>query len=270
MGLFRTFAVVATLALSTASQALLMTAAPLEDEAEAQDLYGPIAAMLSASLGTEVTFEHSRDWQYFSKQIQSGSYDIILAPPHIAAYQTSYNSVASMSLLVRLPGQLQYHVIVKGDSTKDKLSKLQSSRICMLPSPSYSGVILMKQFKNPVSQPTIVEVRGGYDDVYIKFQKKRCHAAVVDNNTYARLTAAGEDVKSIYTTLSSPNFGLTVSQLVQPADRTLIIQTLQSPEASEKLETLFVKYSAGQAPFIDTNNSDYEKFNFLPDSVWGW
>lgn len=271
MGITKSIVAAGSLLLSTSSYAaLLFTSSPLEEPQAAEALYEPMAQIFSDALGIDVSFEHSRDWQYFSKQVLNSNYDILLTQPHIIAYVTSYESQLSMSALARLPGQIRHHVVVNKDNTADSLKSLSTARICMLPSPNYSGVMIKKEFTNPVSQPVVREVNGSDTEVYAKFKQGGCDAAVIDDKNFQRLSTAGEAIKSIYQTQASPNLGLAINQRVAPADRKLIIDALQDPAVIEKLAGLFNKYSSGNGPFEDASNADYESFNILPGVVWGW
>lgn len=270
MGKLQTIAASLAFLVSTASQALVITATPLENESEAKTIYEPVAELLSEALGIEVVFEHSGDWLTFSKKIIASDYDMILSEPHITAYVTSKTSVLSMNALARLPGELKYHVIVAADSDSESLKDLQTARICMLPSPNFSGVMLMKEFTNPVSQPLVIEVRGSYDNVYQYFNKKRCDAAVIDDSSFQRLSTIDTNIKSIYETKTSPNVGLSVSERIPTADREIISNALKNPENAEKLQKLFSKYSDGKGPFDAAQNKDFQDFNILPGVVWGW
>ena len=271
MGNLKTFVGIVALFSSLNSQAsLLMGGSPLEDTKVAESLYAPMAEILGEALGIDVSVDYSRDWQYFSKEILNSSYDILLTEPHIIAYVTSYESQLSMSALARLPGQVQHHVVVNQDNTADSLASLNTARICMLPSPNFSGVMIKKEFTNPVSQPVVREVKGSYSNVYEKFKQGRCDAAVIDDINFQRLKTAGEAIKSVYQTQASPNLGLAINQRVAPADRELIIEALQDPTVIEKLAGIFNKYSSGQGPFEEASNADYELYNILPGVVWGW
>ena len=187
MGIIRTIALSATLLFSAGTQAFVLTAAPLENQAKSNALYQPLAKLLSEALELEVTFAYAEDWQHFSKNIIADRYDIILAEPHIAAYVTSYDSILSMNVLSRLPGQQLFHAIVASDSNASRLKDLQTSRICMLPSPNFSGVLLKKEFTNPVSQPVTIEVRGNFEKIYQYYKKGRCNAAVIDDKLFKKL-----------------------------------------------------------------------------------
>lgn len=252
------------------AQALVLTATPLETEAEAKELYQPVADLLSEKLGQEVIFEYSVDWLTFSKHIIASDYDLILSEPHIVAYVTSKTSVLSMDAIAKLPGTQKFHVIVSADSEFSDIKQLESQSICMLPSPNFSGVMIMKEFKNPVTQPLVVEVRGDYDEVYAKFRKNRCTAAVIDDASFQRISTVDENIQSIYTTISSPNLGLAVSQRLPHADRKLVEEVLTDPEVIAAFEKLFLKYSNGKGPFEEADNNNFSKFNILPGVVWGW
>lgn len=270
MGIFRTIALGTALLFSIHSQAVVLTATPLENAAEAKAIYQPVADLLTEALGLEVTFEYAEDWQHFSKNIIADRYDIILAEPHIAAYATSYNSILSMNVLTRMTGEQTFHTVVAADSGAGSLKSLQTSRICMLPSPNFSGVLLKKEFTNPVSQPITIEVRGGFEKVYEYFKKGRCDAAMINEKLLHKLQAEGESIKSIFKTKTSPNTALTVSQRLPPADRKLLVDALQNTDNNAKLKALHTKYGSMDIPFIPANNDDYVDFNILPGVVWGW
>ncbi len=270
MGIIHKLLTVSALLVSLSAEALVLSASPLESEADAQRIYAPVAELLSDALGVEVVFEYGADWLTFSRKLIASDYDLILSEPHIAAYASSKTSVLSMNVISRLPGELKYHVIVSQDNAANNLQDLQSSQICMLPSPNYSGVLIMKEFTNPVVQPSVVQVQGNDDKIFSYFKKGRCAAAVINDLNYQRLLTAGEQIKSIYTTVTSPNFGLTVSQRIPQADRELINNALQDPANADRLNVLYSTYSAGQSPFVSTDSAAYQPFNILPGVVWGW
>lgn len=270
MKILKTILIAATLLLSMQCHALVLTASPLEGEKEAEELYGPMAKILSEALGVEVIFDYSRDWQNFSKKIFDSSYDLILTDAHIIAYVTSYASGMSMDVMARLPGQIVYHVIVKSDNSASNLKSLSTSRICMLPSPNYSGVMIKKEFTNPVLQPGVREVSGNDTDVFNKFKQGGCDAAVINDVSFQQLTATGEPIKSIHQTRLSPNLGLAISQRIAIADRALIVKALQDPANKDKLAGIYDKFSSGKGPFENSDNKDYQDFNILPGVIWGW
>lgn len=270
MGIIKKIAATSLLLASMSSQALLLTATPLESESEAKAIYEPVAELLSDALGVEVTFEYAVDWLNFSKKIIASDYDLILSEPHIVAYVTSNTSILSMDAGAKLPGDVKFHVVVDADNSASNLKSLQSSSICMLPSPNFSGVLIMKEFTNPVIQPVVREVHGDFNQVYETFKKKRCNAAVIDDKSYQRLLTAEEPIKSVHETRVSPNIGLALSQRIQRADRKMIVDALTSASTQERLSKLFARHSSGQGPFKEADNDTYKGLNILPGVVWGW
>lgn len=259
-----------TLFSSQTTAALVIGASPLANKAEAASIYEPLATLLSGALDIEVTYEHAQDWQQFTKSLFADHYDIIVAEPHIAAYVSDYDSVLGFNVLSRLPGRLSFHTIVAEDNQATSLKNLASSRICMLPSPNFSGVLLKKEFTNPVTQPMTIEVRGGFDKVYSKFSKGRCHAAMISDQQLQQLQAQGAAIKSIFHTKASPNQAIAVSQRVPPADRQMITEAIHSADSINTLQKLYSTLSGGESPFIPSNNDEYKSFNILPGVIWGW
>jgi|GEM_PF-6696996 len=252
------------------AMALVIGASPVADKTEAAAIYEPLAALLSEALDVEVVYEHAQDWQQFTKSLFDDHYDIMLVEPHIAAYVSDYDSILGFNLLARLPGKLSFHAVVKEDSSASSLKSLATSRICMLPSPNFSGVLLKKEFTNPVTQPMTIEVRGGFDKVYSSFSKGRCHAAMISDQQLQKLQEQDAAIKSVFHTKTSPNQALAISQRVPPSDRKMITDALYSTDNNEKLQKLYATYSGGAAPFTPSSNEEYKSFNILPGVVWGW
>lgn len=249
---------------------LLLTATPTLSVEKAHDIYKPVAALLTDALGIPVEFGYTENWQEFSYKVLANEYDMILAQPHIAAYVSSPDSNLFMDVPVRLDQNTRFHVVVDESSAAEKLKDLSYSRICMRPSPNFSGVIIKREFSNPVIQPVVIEVNGGFDEVYQRFKRKRCQAAVINDDTYQRLNTAGEAIRSIYTTPDSPNLALAVSTRIPPPDMEIISNALKNAGNIEKLSPLFKHHANKKALFVSTRQKELEPFNILPGVVWGW
>lgn len=267
---FRSLAAFFVLVVAIPCNALLLTATPTLAPEKAESVYKPIAELLAESLGVPVEFEYTDDWQKFSYNVLASEYDLIMAEPHIIAYVSSPDSNLSMNVPIKLDATTRFHVVVRSNSPYKTLKDLGSARICMRPSPNFSGVMIKREFSNPVIQPVVIEIKGGFDAVYSYFKKKRCHAAVINENTYQQLKKSGEVIRSVHETLDSPSLALAISQRVSSNDKKVISDTLINRENALFIEPLVEQYTEKKAPFVKTQFSEFESFNILPGVVWGW
>lgn len=247
-----------------------LTASPTLPAEQAKEIYEPVAKLLSEKLGIEVGFHYENNWQEFSKKLLSDEYHLVFSEPHITAYLADIKSDYAMDAPLKLSGNIVFHVVVKKENKSKTLKSLGAARICMLPSPNFSGVIIKKEFSNPVVQPVIVATSGNFESVYRHFQKGVCDAAVIDEASYKKHKASGGDIYSIYTSSKTPNTSLAVSQRVSVSDRSIIIDALTNPENQAILKALTQVYGDENTTFEKTSREEFIPFNILPGVVWGW
>ena len=67
-----------------------MTSPPRESAARGEELYGPLAQLLTVQLGQSVVYERARDWIEYSTRMKQDKYDIVFDGPHFAAWRMKH------------------------------------------------------------------------------------------------------------------------------------------------------------------------------------
>ena len=69
---------------------LILTSPPRESAARGEELYGPLAQLLTVQLGQSVVYERARDWIEYSTRMKQDKYDIVFDGPHFAAWRMKH------------------------------------------------------------------------------------------------------------------------------------------------------------------------------------
>lgn len=262
------------LATTVAKADLLLTAAPLLDKQSSEAMYQPFAEVLSDILGQKVVYEHPSDWLQYARVMRTGRYDLILDQAHFAAWRLMPQNIFHETV-VRLPGETRYLVLTKAESAAFGIGDLLSREICALPSPSLSTMVVLSRFHNPVRQPVMIEAQGRFDDVFKKFKRGECDAAVVSQRYHEESiigTAEQEATKVLYTSNPIPNLVLTITKKHPSALRQELIAALtdeQSPKGSEAIFKTFTTGDVNRYIKVDDNELDPLK-SMLQGVLWGW
>ncbi|NOX43938.1 MAG: phosphate/phosphite/phosphonate ABC transporter substrate-binding protein [Gammaproteobacteria bacterium] len=262
----------AVVSYSSATQAdLTFSAPPRESLAEGEQMYGPIVEYLSESLGQKVKYEHPSDWIQYSVNMRKGKYDIIFDGPHFAAWRIKHLKHSPVAML---PGSLDFDILVRKDDDKiNDLRDLVRYKICGLASPNLGTVTVYSLYDNPVVQPEIYEIKGGFKGVYRAFKNQRCRAAIVRDNIYKKLTdAEKKSVKIIYKSRSLPNQTVTVSSKLDSKTRELVAYVLTTAKGAESADKLFGRFSKKEKYFVEpAKQAVYTGLEDLLEGViWGW
>ena len=249
---------------------LTFSAPPRESAAKGEKMYAPIAKHLSQLLGEKVTYEHPDGWFEYSSNMRDNKYDIIFDGPHFAAWRIK--NLDHMPV-AKLPGTLDFFILVKAEDEKiNDLRDLVRHNICGLASPNLGTVTVYSLYDNPVVQPKVQEVKGGFKGVFKAFSAGKCRAAVVRDNVYKKLKDTDkEKVKIIYKSRSLPNQTVTVSKNVDAKKRELIAYGLTTPQGFKSADGLFGRFSKKAKYFIVPKQKEYHGLDgLLSGVVWGW
>ena len=145
---------------------LVLTAPPRESVERGEELYGPLAHVLSLQLGQTVVYEHPRDWIEYALKMRDNAYDIVFDGPHFAAWRIKHLEHVPVA---KLPGDLFFLAVTRYDDKKlvranDLINT--GTPVCGMPSPNLATIAVMKHFTNPIIQPDIYEVpslNDGYE-----------------------------------------------------------------------------------------------------------
>lgn len=254
---------------SSASAELVLSAPPREAEEAGDTLYGPLAAHLSELLGTKVYYEHPQNWLQYQRDLRNGRYDIVFDGPHFISWRQEH---LKHQVLVRLPGFLEFVIVV--ENTDKELSSVQDligKKVCGIPPPNLSALTVIELFKNPVRQPVIWGVPGGFEKVLESFEKHECRAAVFRVNFYNKLSAERKsNQRVLFRSKPLPNQGISVSSKINAESRQKIVRSLTvgaGKDAARKISKRF----AGNKAFVIAKREEYVSHNFLLEGVvFGW
>ena len=156
---------------------LIFSAPPRENATKGHETYGPLVNYLSYIIGEKVIYEHPEGWAEYTNNMRNGHYDIVFDAPHFGAWRIK--NISHMPV-VRLPGSLGFVVVArKGERKINTIKDLLSVKVCALASPNLGTVTFYNLLDNPVYQPRIYEVKGGFTGVFKSLKNGKCDAAVL-------------------------------------------------------------------------------------------
>lgn len=249
---------------------LTLSAPPRESADEARQTYEPIAKFLTEIIGEPIVYVVPRDWLTYTTDMRAGKYDIVFDGPHFAAWRIKHlNHIP----LAKLPGTLDFVVLTRFDDKRiNKLRDLIALTVCGLPSPNLGTMTIMAQFSNPVTQPEINEVKGGFDDVVTAFNNGKCRAAVLRDNAFKKMSdTERKKYKVIFKSPSFPNQTFTAGARVRPKAREQMIAALTVKSDLAPADVIFKEFSKSAKFFVAANTGEYENLESLLEGVvWGW
>lgn len=259
--------------LPLASAELIMTAPPRELPEAGEKIYAPLAEYLSGVLGEKVTYKHPKNWLQYQRDLRHDVYDIVFDGPHFVSWRMAH---LNHEVLVKLPGTLEFVIVVgKDDKGIREMKDLIGKKICGIPPPNLATLTVIEQFQNPVRQPIIWGVRGGFPTVYKTFRQGGCRAAVF-RTTFFEKKLSDEDrsmMKVLFKSKALPNQAISVSSRVKSKYKKEIIRSLTLDENGKRAAQAIVKRFGGKkaTPFIAASKDEYSEHTMLLEGVvFGW
>jgi len=251
---------------------LILTAPPRELPEAGEKLYGPLAEHLSNLLGEKVVYQHPQNWLQYQRDLRRDVYDIIFDGPHFASWRIEH---LQHDVLLKLPGSLQFVIIVNSDDDQIKtLKDLIGKKICGIPPPNLATLSVIEQFQNPVRQPVIWGIRGGAMHVFRSFAAKECRAATFRTTFYEKKLSAQDRVGTeiLFKSKRFPNQAISVSSRVDNKSRRKIILSLTEGRGLDFAKPVVRRFAGKKTrSFIKANNKDYLTYNQLLEGViFGW
>jgi len=262
------------LAVARASSAeLVMTAPPRENPEAGEKIYAPLAEHLSSLLGEKVVYKHPQNWLQYQRDLRHDAYDIVFDGPHFVSWRLAH---LKHEVLVKLPGTLEFVIVVNRDDQEiSEMKHLVGKKVCGIPPPNLATLTVIEQFQNPVRQPIIWGVPGGFPNVFDTFKKGGCRAAVFRTTYYEKkLTDADRaTMRVLYHSKALPNQAISVSTRVASKYKEKIIRSLTLEETGKKATQEIVKRfgDKNSPPFVAANNKEYDDLTLLLEGVvFGW
>ncbi len=265
------FTLIALLAIGSpvATADLILTSPPRESPERGQELYGPLAELLTRQLGVTVVYEHPYDWIEYSSKMRGDKYDIIFDGPHFAAWRMKHLQHRPVA---KLPGKLSFVVVGKdGDAKRNQLKDIINGRMCGPASPNLGTLAVLAQFQNPIIQPDLYEV-ADVRTVYEMFREGKCESAVLQDKFFDRLPTDDKGhLKILYASGAFPDQTVTVSRRVTDRQRAVLAELLTRPSGIEATRELLTLYAKKAKSFEATRPTDFDGLeNLLEGVLWGW
>jgi len=268
----RVVVLVALIFSGTCQAEYILSAPPRESPEAGTELYGPLAEHLSELLGEKVTYKQPDNWLHYQRELRNGVYDIVFDGPHFISWRIKH---LQHKVLVKLPGTLVFYIVAKKSNTAvTKLKNLIGKRICAIPPPNLATMTVIDQFKNPVRQPDIFPVKGGFPAVAKAFSAGSCQAAVFRNTFYKKKLSDDyrSNVKKLFVSSPLPNQAISVSQRINKKQQNLISQSLTKGDGVKIAKNIVKRFGGKKAKaFIVANQKDYLKqVDLLEGIIFGW
>lgn len=254
---------------SPAFSDLVLTSPPRESAARGEELYGPLAQLLTTQLGQPVVYMHARDWIEYSTRMKQDKYDIIFDGPHFAAWRMKH---LGHTPVAKLPGDMSFVVVSrKDDKTQSRMRDLISAPVCAQASPNLGTMALLAQFTNPLIQPDLYEV-ANITEVYEVFKSGKCKAAIIQDKFMSKLPIEERlKLKVIFNSSRYPDQTITVSKRVTDRQRAVLAELLTRPSGIAATQELLKQYTKQAKRFEPVRPQEFAGLEtLLEGALWGW
>ncbi len=254
---------------SVASAEIIFTAPPRENKVDGQKLYGPMAELLSRTLGEKVVYEHPRSWLHYQRDLRKDRFDIVYDGPHFISWRVKKYGHRP---LAKLPGKLGFFVITRKDNERlNQISDLVNRKVCVIAPPNLSSLSLLNEFRDPIRQPRLLTVRGGMKGVYKAFKSGKCDAAVLRDQFY-RKKVNDEDKEQQKIIFRSPKFtnqGFTASARLDDAQVARLRETLS--QVQPEMLPILKRFAPKADVMLRADKKDYlDYYKLLSGIIVGW
>jgi len=244
---------------------LILSSAPRDSREKEEEIFRPIADLLSKAAGEKVTFRHGDNFLVYQSEMRKGSYDIVLDGPQFVGWRMAKLGHVP---LVKFPGNLAFVAITKNNQDKIKdLKDLAGRTVCAFPPPNLATLTVLYEFDNPSRQPLILEVQN-FPDAYKGAISGKCVGGILQAKLYQDLDKEAKAAKVLFTSKPLPNQAFSAGPRVTAEKRERIVQALLSPEgaaATQKLREVF-KMQA----LLPATVEEYQGLGKLLRDVWGF
>ena len=269
---FKIVFLVFILSISNAQAELILSAPPRESLKAGNELYGPLAEHLTQLLGEKVIYKHPDNWLHYQRELRNDVYDVVFDGPHFVSWRIKH---LKHSVLVKLPGTLEFFIVTKKSDDKiTELKDLIGKKICGISPPNLATMTVIDQFKNPVRQPDILPVRGGFKQVYKEFASGSCDAAVFRNNYYNKKLSADNRamIRTLYESAPLPNQAISVSTRISARNQDKIVESLTHGEGQNIARTIVKRFGGKKVKsFVPASQTEYlQQAELLEGVVFGW
>lgn len=220
------------------TQALVFTAQPQENIEVGEQIFAPVARLLTARTGQPWTYQHPDNQLNYVDLIVEDRAELYLGDPHFVGYQITANQ---QRVLAQMPEQ--EWVLVAPQSSTGKLLgagataafSCTEAATCALPPPNL-GMLLFADLQvfadSPLRHPMLVSVDDARD-VVDGVLNERCYCGVTRRALLGNLAQADRQQLAVRPLENTLGAAFTVSNRVSPALAEQIQQALLSAAGRE-------------------------------------
>ena len=254
------------------ADALILTAPPRETPQAGQKLYGPLARHLSELTGTEIVYRHPKNWLRYQRDMRRNQFDIVFDGPHFASWRIKHEGHTPVA---RLPGTLKFYLVARADDDSVTIPKdLAARRVCVIPPPNLSSLVLLARTDGPAREPMLEAARGGMKGVHRKLADGQCDAAMLRSSFFdKKLDEQQRSVlKIIYASPELPNQVITVGDAFSAEQKQAISRSLTNGEGVAVSQGIVHRFAGKQTKaFIAVKPGEYDGHSDLLEGViLGW
>jgi ABC-type phosphate/phosphonate transport system substrate-binding protein len=251
---------------STAPGTYVFSAPPRESAQAAAEIYGPIAAYLSAVTGKKVVYRQPANWISYQTEMRKGDYDLVFDGPHFNAWRAAN---LQHNILVKAPGEHSFVVVVKKDNDKVReLKQLTGRGICGMSPPNLGTLTVLNEFDNPMRQPVIVSTES-WNSIYSGMQAGRCMAAILPARNLAKFDPQGTATRVVFKAKAYPNQAFSAGPRIAPEDQVKIARALSAPNARTATASLREAYALS-GDFQTASKDEYAGIASILKDTWGY
>ena len=251
----------------TDNHEIVLSAAPREEEAESNSIYGPVAEYLSKVIGKPVVYRYPGNWGVYQGLMQKGAYDLVFDGPHFNSWRAERSQ---HHVLLKVPGDHVFVVLVKKDNDKLRdLKQLAGRTVCAHAPPNLGTLTILNEFDNPARQPLIVNV-DGWHNIYNGLLADKCVSAVIPLAKLEQFEKeTGRQTKIVFRGATLPDNALSAGPRLSAAEQDKIAIALLTPEGQRATARLREKYARGKQ-LVTTNNKEFAGLSTYLKNEWGY
>jgi hypothetical protein len=204
--------------------------------------------------------------------MRRGEYDLVLDGPHLVGWRMSR---LNHEPIVKLPRDITFLVVAHHEDRRfgEGRDELIARQVCGLSSPHLGTLQFMAQYENPMREPSMVALRGGFKRVFAEFKQGKCDAALLRNFYYNSRVSDEDrnDTRVVYTVPSLPDQALTASPRLSPEQKQILRERLTDPTTAAAAKGIFKSFAPGAEAFVPADPEEYRGLEqLLIDATWGW
>lgn len=256
---------IALLAALPAQAELILSSAPRDTKEKEEEIFKPIADLLSKAAGEKVTFRYGDNFLVYQSEMRKGNYDIVLDGPAFVGWRMTK---LGHTPLVKFPGNLVFVAITKSNQDKiNGLKDLAGRTVCAFPPPNLATLTVLYEFENPARQPLVIEVQN-FADAYKGVISGKCVGGILQAKLYQDLDKEAKAAKVLFTSKALPNQAFSAGPRLAAEKRERVVQALLSAEGATATQKLREVYKV--QTLLPATVEEFQGLGKLMRDVWGF